>query len=66
MDYGFGVPTRGPMSAPQVLATLAGGGEELGFSYIGVSDHIVVARRIDSTYPTAKAAHSPAGNPAQL
>ena len=55
MDFGFGVPTRGPMSAPQALATLAAGGEELGFSEIGVSDHIVVA-----------APHSPAGNPAQL
>ena len=51
MDYGFGVPTRGPMSAPQALAALATGGEEMGFSYIGVADHIVVARRIDSTYP---------------
>ena len=46
MDYGFGVPTRGPLSAPQMLAALVAGGEEMGFSYIGVSNHIVVARRI--------------------
>ena len=51
MDFGFGVPTRGPLSAPQTLAALAASGEELGFTYIGVADHIVVARRIDSTYP---------------
>ena len=51
MDFGFGVPTRGPLSAPQTLAALVASGEELGFSYIGVPDHIVVARRIDSTYP---------------
>ena len=55
MDFGFGVPTRGPLSAPQALAALAASGEEMGFSYIGVSDHIVVA-----------APHSPDGNPAQL
>ena len=51
MDFGFGVPTRGPLSTPQTLAALVASGEELGFSYIGVPDHIVVARRIDSTYP---------------
>ena len=51
MDFGFGLPTRGPLSAPQTLAALAAGGEDLGFTYIGVADHIVVARRIDSTYP---------------
>ena len=51
MDFGFGVPTRGPLSAPQTLATLVASGEEMGFGYIGVADHIVVARRIDSTYP---------------
>ena len=55
MDYGFGVLTRGPLSAPQTLAALVASGEELGFSYIGVPDHIVVA-----------APHSPDGNPAQL
>ena len=31
MDFGFGLPTRGPLSAPQTLAALVSTGEELGF-----------------------------------
>jgi len=51
MDYGFGVPTRGPLAKPETLATLASRGEELGFKYINVSDHIVIPRDINSRYP---------------
>ena len=51
MNYGFGVPTRGPLARPETLVTLAVRGEELGFSYINVSDHIVIPTNIDSTYP---------------
>ena len=43
MEFGFGLPTRGPMAALQSLAprwrVL---GEELGFAIISVSDHIVI------------------------
>ena len=42
MQFGFGLPTRGPMAAPQSLATLARTGEELGFGIISVSDHIII------------------------
>jgi probable F420-dependent oxidoreductase len=51
MEFGFGLPTRGPMAAPQSLATLARTGEELGFATISVSDHIIIPKTIDSTYP---------------
>ena len=51
MQYGFGVPTRGPLSTPESLATLAKRGEEMGFDIIGVSDHVVIPRRVDSRYP---------------
>ncbi|MCH7745608.1 MAG: LLM class F420-dependent oxidoreductase, partial [Chloroflexi bacterium] len=40
MEFGFGVPTRGPLAAPDALATLAQRGEEMGFSIISVSDHV--------------------------
>lgn len=51
MEYGFGLPTRGPMATPQHLATLARKGEELGFGILSVSDHVIIPRAIASTYP---------------
>ncbi len=51
MEFGFGLPTRGPMAAPQSLATLARTGEELGFAMISVSDHVIIPKAINSTYP---------------
>ena len=51
MEFGFGLPTRGPMATPQSLATLARTGEELGFGIISVSDHVIIPKAINSTYP---------------
>jgi probable F420-dependent oxidoreductase len=51
MEFGFGIPTRGPMATPESVATLARKGEELGFAIISVSDHIVIPKAIASTYP---------------
>lgn len=51
MQFGFGLPTRGPMATPQSLATLAHKGEELGFAVLSVSDHIIIPKSIASTYP---------------
>jgi hypothetical protein len=31
MEFGFGVPTRGPMATPESMAALARQGEQLGF-----------------------------------
>ncbi|MGQ4806678.1 FMNH(2)-dependent dimethylsulfone monooxygenase [Candidatus Entotheonellaceae bacterium PAL068K] len=51
MEFGFGVPTRGPMATPESLAALAQQGEALGFAIISVSDHIIIPKHIASTYP---------------
>ena len=51
MEFGFGVPTRGPQASPEALATLAQRGEALGYDIVSVSDHIVIPRRIASQYP---------------
>ena len=42
---------RGPLATPENLAAICRHGEELGFSYVYVSDHIVIPRDIDSRYP---------------
>ena len=64
MEFGFGVPTRGPLATPDNLAALARGGERMGFDIISVSDHVVIPRSIESRYPyneTGEFAGGPAG-----
>ncbi|MCI0439361.1 MAG: LLM class F420-dependent oxidoreductase [Chloroflexi bacterium] len=51
MEFGFGIPTRGPMATPENIATLARKGEEMGFGIISVSDHVIIPKSIGSTYP---------------
>ena len=51
MEFGVGLPTRGPLATPESLAALAGKADELGFSFISVSDHVVIPNSIASTYP---------------
>ncbi len=51
MEFGFGLPTRGPLSSPEHLVTLAQRGEEMGFNIISVSDHVVIPKNIESRYP---------------
>ena len=51
MEFGFGVPSRGPLASLENIVALAQKGEELGFDIITVSDHIVVPNDIDSIYP---------------
>ena len=51
MDYGFYLPMRGPMATSDGIEAMARRGEELGFAYIAVPDHIVIPRDIESRYP---------------
>ena len=54
MDYGFALPTRGPLANKHDLGTIAARGEALGFAYFTVSDHIVMPKTIAPEYPYAK------------
>ena len=51
MEYGFGVPNRGPLASPESIIELARRGEEMGFDIVSASDHIVVPNSINSRYP---------------
>ncbi len=51
MEYGFAMPSRGHMASPESLAALARLGEEKGFGFLCASDHVVIPRTIESTYP---------------
>ena len=51
MDFGFGLPTRGDFANKADLTTMARRGEELGYGYLCVSDHIVIPNSFTSVYP---------------
>ena len=51
--FGCSIPSRGPMSSPEALRSLAQRAEESGFDSVWVSDHIILPRQVDSFYPYA-------------
>ena len=51
MNFGYDIPTRGPLASPENITAIAQRGEELGFGTAYVNDHIVVPRDIASRYP---------------
>lgn len=59
MDFGFNLPTRGPLATPETIVAMAERGEELGFAYFAFPDHIVVPRKIDSRYPYSDSGEFP-------
>ncbi len=53
LTFGCTIPTRGPMSSPEAIRTLAMKAEELGFDHLWVSDHIIIPTQVASFYPYA-------------
>ena len=51
MNFGFMLPSRGPLSQPENLSVIAKRGEELGYSFMMFPDHIVMPRDVSSRYP---------------
>jgi len=51
MDFGFGIPMRGPLANVESISEIVTSGEEQGFDIVTVSDHVVVPRHIVSIYP---------------
>ncbi len=51
MEYGFNLPTRGPLATPETIAEMARLGESLGFGCLAFPDHVVIPRDIESRYP---------------
>ena len=51
MEFGFSLPSGGPIASPGNIITLARRGEALGFGFLGVSDHVVLPKDIQSRYP---------------
>ena len=54
MKFGIHLGIRGPVAHPDTLRTIGLEAEELGFSYLGFSDHVVIAEDVNSPYPYTK------------
>jgi probable F420-dependent oxidoreductase len=61
MRFGFALPGRGPLARPDVLIKLAEKADALRYSFIFVTDHVVIPVTYDSTYPYALSG-KPAGD----
>ncbi len=61
MQFGFNLPTAGPLMAPDILARLAVEGEAMGYWSAQVSDHVVIPTAIANKYPYADSGEFPAG-----
>ena len=51
MKIGVRIPGAGTHAGPENIATVAGWAEQLGFHSVWVSDHVVLPRQVDSSYP---------------
>jgi probable F420-dependent oxidoreductase len=59
MKYGFTLPGRGHLAAPENLGIIAKKGEEFGFDSLLTGDHILVPRNISSVYPYTEGGEFP-------
>lgn len=63
MQYGFSLPVRGNQANHDGLVSIARRGEELGFTYATIADHIVFPTSVASQYPyDATGRHPSAGD----
>lgn len=51
MQIGFNLPVSGPMATPETMARVARLGEELGFDYLTMTDHIALPDTSTPGYP---------------
>lgn len=54
MDVGVTLPTQGPLSTPDAVASIARQADASGFGSVWVTDHIAIPVRSDSRYPYTK------------
>ena len=54
MKFGLHFGSRGVAGEPDALKAIAQKAESLGYEHFGMSDHVIVARDVDSAYPYSK------------
>lgn len=61
MDFGFSLPGRGPLAKPDLVLKLAQKAEQLGYSSLFVTDHVVLPTASKSFYPYHPSGQFPGG-----
>ena len=61
MDFGFSLPGRGPLAKPDLVLNLAQKAEQLGYSSLFVTDHVVLPTASKSFYPYHPSGQFPGG-----
>jgi probable F420-dependent oxidoreductase len=61
LEFGFALPSRGPLATPRTLIRVALTAEALRYSCVTVSDHIVLPARTSSPYPYHPSGEMPGG-----
>jgi len=51
MEFGYRIPTAGPLATPEAIQALARRGEELGYGVLAIADHVIQPNQIASRYP---------------
>jgi alkanesulfonate monooxygenase SsuD/methylene tetrahydromethanopterin reductase-like flavin-dependent oxidoreductase (luciferase family) len=59
MNVGLTIPTRGPFATTDGIGAILRRAQELGFSHLSVSDHVVVPRSYGSRYPCSQSGEWP-------
>jgi probable F420-dependent oxidoreductase len=59
MKIGFSLAPSGPLSSPEMMSRLAVAGEELGYDYAAISDHVVEPVNIHARYPYSESGEFP-------
>src|SRR5665647_481486 len=54
MKFGLHFGSRGVAGEPDSLRTVAQTAEALGYEHFGMSDHVIVATEVNSSYPYSK------------
>jgi probable F420-dependent oxidoreductase len=62
MKIGFSIAPSGPLSSPEMMSRLAVAGEELGYDYATISDHVVEPVNIHARYPYSESGEFPKGS----
>jgi probable F420-dependent oxidoreductase len=61
VEFGFSLPSRGPLARPSILVRLGRKAETLGFSLVTVSDHVVLPTKSSAPYPYSPSGEFPGG-----
>lgn len=61
MKFGFGLPTRGPLANLEGVRSMAQKGEELGYGFLTIPDHLIIPRTYNHEYPYSDTGEMPGG-----